>query len=107
MPIFGYQFIVRTYPYGTRLKHIVKIEVDDDVADPTTLVVYQIDPSGSQQGPFQATREAKGLYAYYRTYRGTPASSMFGQWETVFSGTGAAEGSVSRRHNIASTGANY
>lgn len=106
MPGADFQFRTARYPYGSTVEHFVQIEVDDDAADPTAIQVYQLDPTGAQQGPFLATRRAKGLYAYTRTYLGSPPASVVGDWETMWVSTGVAAGTTTRRHNIKSTNFN-
>lgn len=90
----------KQYPYGSRLKHICRVEVDDDVADPTTLAVYFIDPAGNQTGPFTPTRAGEGLYFYQRTYTSATPSAAQGMWTTFWRGTGAAEGAQVRQFQI-------
>ena len=91
------------FPYASRLRHRVRIEVKDKPDDPTGLQVFQIDPSGVKTGPFTPTREAKGTYYYEKTYTAATPSSVVGQWDTVCIGTGVSEGSITRRHDIGAT----
>lgn len=91
---------VKQHPYGSQLKHQIRIEVDDAPADPTGLAVYFIDPQANQTGPFTPTKISQGFYEYRRTYTSTPASSAQGLWTTFWRGTGAAEGAAIRQFMI-------
>lgn len=76
------------------------MEVNDQAADPTGILVYFIDPQGNQTGPFTPTKDAQGLYEVQRTYTNAIPSSIQGQWQTFWRGTGAAEGAAIRKFNI-------
>lgn len=94
---------INTYAYAARVRHKLLVEIDDNPSDPTTLQVYLVDPSGVQSGPFAATRDGQGRYEYQKTYTGTVASAVWGDWDINWRGTGNAEGSTIRRIHIASS----
>lgn len=92
---------VKQYPYGSKLKHTLRVEVVDDPADPTVIAVYFVDPSGNQTGPFTPTRASQGMYFINRTYTSTSPTAVQGLWTTFWRGTGAAEGAQTRQFQIA------
>jgi hypothetical protein len=94
---------VINYPYGTRLRHRVRIEVADEPEDPTSLTVLFVTPAGIEDGPYSAVRVGTGEYKYERTYSSTLASSMWGSWTIRWTGIGDAEGAVERTHFIATS----
>lgn len=91
---------VKSYDYGSRLTHLLRVKVDDSLADPTTLVVYLTTPAGAILGPFTPVKRAQGVYTYTKTYRGNPPSSMQGDWTIAWVGTGDGEGAKERKFHI-------
>jgi hypothetical protein len=91
---------IHRYDYGSRINHILRIEMSDEPADPDSLRVYFYDPLGVQTGPFTPTRDGKGLYSYQKTYTSTQASSVGGTWSLLWIGSGNADGGKVRRHYI-------
>jgi len=97
---------INTYPYGAGVTHMMSIEVADEPADPTSLSVYQVTPLGVQIGPFTPTKVAKGEYEYTKIYSATAASlasTMWGNWDIMWKGTGNAEGTGIETIYIASS----
>ena len=93
---------VKQYPYGSRLRHMLRVEVDNVTADPTILVLYFLNPSGAEEGPFTPTKVGQGRYVYYRTYTNATPSAVQGLWTAFWRGAGNAEGSGVRQFQIAS-----
>lgn len=91
---------IKIYPYGSRLRHICRVEVNGDATDPTTLLIYFIDPTGLETGPFTPSRDAQGRYEYQRTYTAAIPSQAQGLWTTFWRGTGSAEGATVRQFMI-------
>lgn len=98
---------VKSYNYGARLRHFVRVETNDIPDDPTTITVYFSDPSGTVTGPFTPVKDATGLYEYARTYTSVTPSNMFGLWDITWRGVGNAEGAITRQFQINSVRATF
>lgn len=91
---------VKSYPYGVRIKHTLRVHINDDPEDPTSLTVYLVDPSGTVSGALTPTQEGKGFWTYQKTYTSTAPSAVWGDWSIRWIGTGIAEGATERRFHI-------
>lgn len=85
----------KSYDFGSRLVHVLRVEVEDKPADPTNISIYFVDPNGTQSGPFTPVKMAQGLYTYEKTYNGAT-----GDWYSRWVGTGHAEGAKERAFHI-------
>lgn len=91
------------FVYGVCLKHRLRVEVDNEPEDPTSITVNQVMPNGTQVSLGTPIKEAKGLYTVQKTYTATTASLMWGTWDTQWIGAGVAEGAAIRQHFINSS----
>lgn len=96
MPIVGNNNTPNKYDYGARIRHTLRVETGDKPADPTTLNVYLVDPTGTQTGPFTPTRIARGMYEYIHKYN----TGVAGDWWIAWDGVGGAESRAIRRIHI-------
>ena len=91
---------VKSYPYGVRLKHTLKVQVGDDPEDPTSLTVYLADPSGTISTAQTPVQESEGYWTYQKTYTASIASTVWGDWWIRWIGSGVAEGAIERKFHI-------
>ena len=88
---------MKRFPFGARLKHVLRIEIDDELEDPNTVSVYFVNPSGVQEGPSTPTREATGQYYFTKAYTASDAS---GDWYIKWIGSGVADGNEEHPFHI-------